>query len=111
MAWCGIHTLYLSLTDQAGHSTGLFFTKTYTGKFLTYAKLTNLRYDSSLKINIATSSFLYVWDTKVIPPTLLAQTIAVNNTLIIQALYDKKTNKTSVIVLRKNVPYLKFYTH
>jgi hypothetical protein len=36
--------------------------------------------------------------------SLLSQTIAVNNTYLIQAVYDKAKNKTTIIVLKKNLP-------
>jgi pimeloyl-ACP methyl ester carboxylesterase len=94
-----------TITDQAGHTTTLFFAKTYSGKLLTFAKLTAIQYDLSPKTPLATSSFLYLWDTKVMPQTLRSQTIAVNDTFLITALYDKKTNKTRVIILKKKLPY------
>ncbi len=94
-----------TLLDQAGHTTKLFFTKTYSGKFLTFAQLTAMQYDATEKVSVATSSFLYLWDTKVVPPTLFSQTIAVNDTFLITALYDKNTNKTTVVILKKKVPY------
>ncbi len=55
-------------------------------------------------MNIATSSFLYLWDTKTTPPMLVSQTIAVNNTYLITAIYDRTKNKTTVVILKKNVP-------
>lgn len=91
------------VTDQAGHATKLFFTKTYNGKQLTYAKLTGLQYDNTAKIILPTSSFLYVWDTKA-PIVPMSQTIAVNDAYVIQALYSKQTNKTTVLVLKRNLP-------
>jgi pimeloyl-ACP methyl ester carboxylesterase len=94
-----------TITDQAGHITKLFFTKTYTGKFLTSAKLTGIQYDTQAKITLPTSSFLYLWDTKVTPPVLVSQTITANDTFLITALYDKKTNKTTIIILKKKLPY------
>ncbi len=92
-----------SIIDQAGHTTKLFFTKTYSGKLLTYAKLTGIQYDNQSKITLPISSVLYVWDTKA-PIVPVSQTIAVNDTYVIQALYNKQTNKTTVIVLKKNLP-------
>jgi hypothetical protein len=93
----------VTLTDQAGHITKLFFTKTYNGKQLTYAKLTGVQYDSQPKITLPSSSFLYIWDNK-IPTTLLSQTIAVDGTYLIQATYDKAKNRTTIIVLKKSLP-------
>lgn len=92
----------VTLTDQAGHTTKLFFQKTYTGKQLTYAKLTGVQYDAQPKVILPSSSFLYIWDTK-LPVTLLSQTIAVDNTYLIQAKYDKSKNKTTIVVLKKNL--------
>jgi pimeloyl-ACP methyl ester carboxylesterase len=93
----------VTLTDQAGHTTKLFFTKTYSGKQLAYAKLTGVQYDSQPKVTLPSSSFLYIWDNK-IPTTLLSQTIAVDGTYLIQATYDKIKNKTTIIVLKKSLP-------
>ena len=93
----------VTLADQAGHSTKLFFTKTNSGKQLTYAKLTGVQYDAQPKVTLPSSSFLYIWDTKT-PVTLISQTIAVDNIYLIQASYDKSKNKTTVIVLKKNLP-------
>lgn len=93
----------VTITDVAGHTAKLFFTKTFSGKILTYAKLTGIQYDNQTKITLPSSSFLYVWDTKA-PVVPLSQTIAVDGTYLLQASYDKKTNKTVVIVLKKNLP-------
>lgn len=103
-----ISTTTYTLTDVAGHTTTLFFSKTYNGKYLTYAKLTGMQYDTAPKMAIATSSLVYLWDTKTTPPTLLSQTIAANNTFLITALYDKTKNKTTIVVLKKNTPYQTF---
>lgn len=64
-----------------------------------------MQYDTASKMAIATSSLVYLWDTKTTPPILVSQTIAVNNTFLITALYDKVKNKTTVLVLKKNLPY------
>lgn len=93
----------VTLTDQAGHTTKLFFQKTYSGKILTYAKLTGIQYDSDTKITLPSASFLYVWDTKA-PIVPLSQTIAIDGAYLLQASYNKKTNKTIVIVFKKNFP-------
>jgi hypothetical protein len=93
----------VTIADQAGHTTKLFFTKTFSGKILTYAKLTGVQYDTAPKITLPSSSFLYVWDTRA-PIVPLSQTIAVDGTYLLQASYDKKTNKTIIIVLKKNLP-------
>jgi hypothetical protein len=91
------------ITDQAGHTTKLFFTKTYSGKLLTYAKFTGIQYDARAKITLPASSFVYLWDNKS-PATLVSQTIAVDGTYLIQAVYDKAKNKTTIVVLKKNLP-------
>lgn len=93
----------VTVTDQAGHTTKFFFTKTYAGKQLTYAKLTGVQYDTQPKVTLPSSSFLYIWDTKT-PVTLISQTIAIDNTFLIQATYDKSKNKTTIVVLKKNSP-------
>jgi hypothetical protein len=93
----------VTIADQAGHTTKLFFTKTFSGKILTYAKLTGVQYDTAPKITLPSSSFLYVWDTRA-PIVPLSQTIAVDGTYLLQASYYKKTNKTIIIVLKKNLP-------
>ena len=94
-----------TITDNAGHVTRLFFSKTYSGKLLTTAKLTAIQYDNQPKVALPTSSFVYVWDTKLLAVPV-SQTIVANDTYIIQAVYDKTKNKTTVIVLSKNMPIL-----
>ncbi len=89
-----------TVTDDAGHSTKLFFTKTYSGKILTYAKLTAVQYDNAAKLTLPSSSFLYAWDST---SALLSQTIAADKTYAIQALFDKKKNKTTVVLLKKGL--------
>lgn len=91
------------ISDQAGHTTKLFFQKTFTGKRLTYAKLTGVQYDQAPKTILPSSSFLYVWDTKVTAGPV-SQTIAVDGTYLLQASYDRRLNKTIVIVLKKGIP-------
>jgi hypothetical protein len=91
------------LTDQAGHITKLFFAKTFSGKRLTAAKLIGIQYDTNPRIVLQSSSFVYLWDPKS-PTTLLSQTIAVNNTHLIQAVYDKSKNRTTIVVLKKSAP-------
>lgn len=95
------------VTDDAGHTTKLLFKKTYAGKLLTYAQLTGIQYDNAATITLPKTSFLYVWNPKTAPPLLLSQTIAVNNTFGIEAVYVPKTNKTTVLVLKKGVPIQK----
>ncbi|MFA6338591.1 MAG: hypothetical protein WCW87_00825 [Candidatus Paceibacterota bacterium] len=89
------------ITDNAGHTTKLIFSKNYFGKILTYAKLTGVQYDNSSIINLPSSYFVYVWQLILNPATLLSQTIYVNNTYWLQATYDKKNNKTIVVTIQK----------
>lgn len=93
-----------TVTDQAGHTTKLVFSKMFSAKLLTYAKLTALKYDAATTTTVSTSNFLYVWDMRNTPPMLVSQTIAVNDTFIIKAFYDLVKNRTTVITLKKNVP-------
>ncbi len=92
------------LTDHAGHTTKLFFSKTYSGKILTSAQLTAIEYDGSPKRSVPASTFVYLWDTRTNPSLLVSQTILANNAYLVQALYDKQKNKTTIVVLKKNVP-------
>lgn len=91
------------ITDAAGNTTTLFFQKSYAGKLLTYAKLTGVQYNNNPVIAVAKSSFLYLWNPLVNPPVLLSQTIVVDDTFGIEAVYDKKKNQTTVFVKKKNV--------
>jgi len=88
-----------TITDQSGNTTTLYFSKTFTNNLLTYARLTGINYGTSTMT--FTSSFLYVWD---VSNTLVSQTVVADNTFAIEALYNKTTNKTTIIVLKKNVP-------
>jgi len=92
-----------TITDLAGHTTKLFFQKTFLGKLLTFAKLTGVQYDTAVKVILPSSSFVYLWNPLVNPPILLSQTIAVNNTYAIEALYVKKQDQTTVLLKNKGV--------
>jgi pimeloyl-ACP methyl ester carboxylesterase len=89
-----------TITDAAGNKTTLAFSKTYSSKLLTYAKVLSVRYGSAAPTQLPTS-FTYLWDSK---QTLVSQTVIADNQFAIQALYDKTKNKTSIVVLQKNVP-------
>jgi Cell wall-associated hydrolases (invasion-associated proteins) len=91
------------ITDQAGHVTKLIFSKTYAGKILTYAKLTGIQYDNNPTVKLPSSYFLYVWNLLVNPLVLISQTIYVDGTYTIEAAYDKKSNKTTVLFLQKGI--------
>lgn len=91
-----------TITDVAGHTTKLFFQKTFTGNRLTYAKLTKVQYDNGTITTLPSSYFVYLWQA-VAPQTLLSQTIVVNDTYVVTAVYDKTKNKTTVILKKKGV--------
>ncbi|MFA6077299.1 MAG: right-handed parallel beta-helix repeat-containing protein [Candidatus Paceibacterota bacterium] len=92
-----------TITDLAGHTTKLFFQKTFLGKLLTFAKLTGVQYDTATKVTLPSSSFLYLWNPLVNPPILLSQTIVVNNIYGIEAVYNKKKNQTTILLKNKGV--------
>ncbi len=85
-----------TITDVAGHTTRLLFKNTYANKLLTFAQLTGMQYDSAPVVGVPTTSFAYTWDTKVTPVQLLSQTVVIGSSTLIQALYDKKANVTTV---------------
>ena len=89
-----------TIADQAGNSTTLKWKKQYSGTFLTRANLTSIQYGTSSP-KAFSSSLLYVRDAK---QTLVSQTIVVDAQFVIQAFYDKRANKTKLIVLKKGVP-------
>ncbi|MBX4192175.1 hypothetical protein KW798_01690, partial [Candidatus Parcubacteria bacterium] len=92
------------LTDQAGHTTKLTFSKTFNGKIVTLARMTSIKYDSTATTTLP-SSFGYAWDTTQI---LVSQTVVADNQFAVQAIYDKVKNKTGILVLKKNVPFQTF---
>ena len=89
------------ITDQAGNTTTLTFQKTLNAGLLTLAKLVNIQYVTSLPIALPTS-FAFIWNPLVSPPTLLSQTVVVDTQFMLQALYDKQKNRTTIIVLKKD---------
>jgi hypothetical protein len=91
------------IIDEASHSTTLTFQKTYAGKLLTYTRLASIRYDTNPPVALP-SSLTYVWDSKQI---LVGQTLVVDKLFGLQALYDKKKDKTTIIILKKNTPIQK----
>ena len=92
-----------TITDLAGHTTKLFFQKTFLMKLLTFAKLTGIQYDTATKITLPSSSFVYLWNILANPQTLLSQTIVVNDTYGIEAVFDAKKNITTVLLKKKGV--------
>lgn len=82
------------ITNSAGSTTKLIFQKTYTGNLLTYAELVDIQYGNNAPIAIPSSYFLYVWN--ILNKTLLSQSIYVNQTYFIEALYNKSANSTTV---------------
>jgi hypothetical protein len=89
-----------TITDVSGHTTKLFFQKTFTGNRLTYAKLTKVQYENGTIVTLPSSYFVYLWQL-VSPQALLSQTIVVNDTYVIEAAYDKVKNKTTVLLKKK----------
>lgn len=89
-----------TITDLAGHTTKLFFQKAFTGNRLMYAKLTKVQYDNGAITTLPSSYFVYLWQA-VAPQTPLLQMIAVNDTYVIEAVYDKVKNKTTVLLKKK----------
>lgn len=89
------------IIDQGGNTTKLVFQKTYSGKLLTFARLTGIQYNNSPMVTLPKTSFLYLWQPKNNPPTLLSQTVAVNQLFAIEALYDAKKLKTTTIIFKK----------
>ena len=83
-----------TITDSTGLSTTLVFQKTYTGKYLTYAKLVSIQYGSAAPVTLPSSYFLYIWNP--LNKTLLSQTIYANKTFFIEALFDNRANQTTV---------------
>ena len=92
-----------TITDAAGNTTTLTFKKTYTGKFLSYAKLASIKYNTEPTVALP-SSFTYIWDKTGV---LISQTVVADSQFAIQALYNKKSNKTVIVVLKKNTPIQK----
>lgn len=91
-----------TLTDKAGNTTKLFFQKKFLSKLLIYAKLVSIQYNNDDKITLPNSSFVYVWNVRNDPPILLSQTILVDKTYIIKAVYDVKKNQTTVYLKKKD---------
>lgn len=70
----------------------------YKGNFLTYARMTGINYGTSTAA--LPTSFLYVWDGN----EPISQTVVVDKTFVVQALYDKRNKKTTIVVLKRGVP-------
>lgn len=90
-----------TITDKAGNTTKLLFQKKFMGKLLIYAKLVSIQYNDEAKITPPNSSFVYVWNILKNPPVLLSQTIAVDKSYLIEAIYDIKKNQTIVYLKKK----------
>ena len=90
-----------TITDQAGNSTTLAFQKTLNAGLLTLAKLVSIQYGTSIPVVLPTS-FAFIWNPLISPPTLLSQTVVADSQFILQGLYDKQKNKTTIVVLKKN---------
>ncbi len=90
----------VTITDQAGNTTALNFSKTYSGKVLTYAHLTSIQYGAETPVSLP-SSFLFVWNVLKCPPPLLSQTVVVDPVYGIEALYSQRNNQTTIALLQK----------
>lgn len=88
------------LADEAGNTTKLFFKRIYSGRILTFAQMTRIQYGSAPVVALPATTFLYVWDVKAKPPVLVSQRIAVNQTYAIEAVYNKRADRTSVLILK-----------
>jgi parallel beta-helix repeat protein len=84
------------ITDSSGNTTTLFFQKTFTRKLLTFAKITGIQYGTNPKISLPSSSFIYLWN-----PALISQTIAVKKDVLIEVIYNKKKDQTTVFLKKK----------
>src|SRR3989344_4342651 len=85
-----------TITDEAGNATTLRIEKVYAGKLLIRAKLSSVTYGSDAAIPLS-SSFVFAWNSK---RTLLTQIVQSGKSTV-QALYDKKKNKTTITVIKK----------
>jgi pimeloyl-ACP methyl ester carboxylesterase len=90
-----------TITDEAGNATKLFFQKTFIGKLLTIANLTGVQYNTGPIINLPDSYFVYLWNP--LTNIVLSQTIVVNKTYAIEAVYDSKKNQTTVLLKEKGL--------
>jgi pimeloyl-ACP methyl ester carboxylesterase len=88
-----------TITDDAGNATKLFFQKIFTRKLLTLAKLTGIQYNNDPIVDIPNSSFVYLWNP--LANIVLSQTIIVNKTYVIEAVYNNKKNQTTVLLKEK----------
>jgi hypothetical protein len=70
--------------------------KSFTVKRHTFARLTGVQYGNDSKISLPSSSFLYLWN-----PSLVSQTVAVKKDFIIEAMYNKKKDETTVWIKKK----------
>lgn len=96
----------VTISDDAGNTTKVNLQKTFTKGLLTYARIASIQYGTSTPMSLP-SSFLYGWNTKISPPVLISQTIVVDKTFGIQAVYDNSKNKTTIVVLKKGIPIQK----
>jgi parallel beta-helix repeat protein len=84
------------ITDSSGNKTTLFFQKTFAAKRLTFARLTAVQYGNDPKISLPSSSFLYLWN-----PALVSQTVVVKKDFVVEAMYNKKKDETTVWIKKK----------
>lgn len=91
------------ITDAASNTTKLIFQKNYSGKVLSGAKLTGIQYGSGPVTPVATSSLAYLWHPVITPPLLHSQTLIIDDTVVVEALYNKQKDQTTVFVKKKGV--------
>lgn len=86
-----------TITDRAGNSTILKFQKTYSRAHLTLVRLISIQYGTSSPNNLH-ASLANVWDANHV---LVSQTLTADSQFVVQALYNKRSNKTTIMVLKK----------
>jgi hypothetical protein len=70
--------------------------KSFIVKRLTFARLTGVQYGNDSKISLPSSSFLYLWN-----PALVSQTVVVKKDFVVEAMYNKKKDETTVWIKKK----------
>ena len=91
-----------TITDKAGNTAKVLFQKTFIGTLLTKLLLTSIQYGTSTPSTL-TSSFTYTWATTTKSTTLANQTLIVDATTTVNALYATSTNKTMITVIKSGV--------
>ncbi|MBP9757130.1 MAG: hypothetical protein KBD06_00860 [Candidatus Pacebacteria bacterium] len=92
-----------TIRDGSGNETVLKFRNTFTNGYLSSSRLLSIRYGTSTVVSLPTS-FVYIWNSKTNPATLVSQTVIVDKQFVIEALYNVKRNRTTIVVLKRNIP-------